>query len=127
MFNDCYQIGPNSGIELFSASNKDLFKYIDVIGKYNKIYDRSIKGFALYIDDNIANPSKLNCPSSQYKQNLGIIQPLLVLQIQAPIEKQKALSFEIIFLDNTGKLIIILFISISNIRNRTAETITFFN
>ena len=103
MFNDFYQTGPpNSGIELLSASNKDLLKYVEIIGKYSKVYDRSIKGFSVFVDDNIANPSKLNCPSSQFKYSLGIIQPFLVFQILAPSEKLKALSFEIIFIDNTG-------------------------
>jgi hypothetical protein len=104
MFTGSYQCGPpQSGLELFSASNKDPLKYIDIIGKSTKVYDRNIKGYMINIDDNnTANPTKLICPSSQYKQNLGIIQPLLVFQLCAPSEKQKPLSFEIIITDNTG-------------------------
>lgn len=103
MFSNVYQTGPQSGVELFTASSKDPYKYIEVIGKCQKIYERNIKGYMISLDDNIVNPSKIICPSSQYKQTLGIIQPLLVLQMNAPSEKQKPISFEIVVTDNTGQ------------------------
>jgi len=101
MFSNVYQIGPQSGIELFTASNKDPYKYIEVIGKCSKIYERNIKGYMISLDDNIVNPSSIICPSNKYKQSLGIIQQLLVLQINTPLENNKPISFEIIFTDNT--------------------------
>lgn len=93
MFSQTFQ-GGYSGVEIFSPSGNDPLKVFKTSGSVTKIYDRGVKGFVLALEKD-GTASSATCPSS--KNSLGIVQPLLIVQLQ--IDSTKPFSIEIVVSD----------------------------
>ena len=99
MFAQAYQKG-KSGVEILSpaGTGKDE-RHSSFNGSVSRAYERDIKGFC-YCMSKASTSTHIQCPGKG-RDTLGIVQPLLVLQLQT-FHEDSNLSFEVSIIDQKG-------------------------
>jgi hypothetical protein len=97
MFSHHFQQG-GLGVELFSSSGKNPVKEWKVTQNVHRVYDKTVKGFVYLLDK--GSTTQMSIPPDS-KESLGILQPLLVLQIR--LQHGKHFGFELIVIDDRNQ------------------------
>lgn len=97
MFSHAFQ-GGGLGVEIFSSSGKDPAKLWKCTRNVHRVYDRTVKGFVFLLEKGTA--TQMNIPPEPSRELLGLVQPVLVLQLR--LSPSKHTSLEVIILDDKG-------------------------
>ena len=100
MFSHTHQVG-KAGVEILSpaGTGKD-DKHSSFQGSVSRAYERDIKGFT-YCMDKASATTYIQCPGKGSRETLGVVQTLLVIQLQ--YFQDAKLSFEISIIDKKGQ------------------------
>lgn len=97
MFSHAFQ-GGGLGVEVFSSSGKNPAQLWKVTRNVHRVYDRTVKGFVFLLEKGVS--TSMSIPSDPSRETLGLVQPLLVLQLR--LSPSKHTSLELILLDDKG-------------------------
>ena len=97
MFSHTFQ-GNGLGVEIFSSAGRDPGKQWKCTRNVHRVYDRTVKGFVFLLEK--GTQTQMSIPPEAPKQLLGLVQPLLCLQLR--LAKGKHVGLELAVMDDKG-------------------------